>query len=230
MLIADLPPVERPRERLSMHGAGSLADRELLALVLGTGGRGSGVHHVAERLLGHFGSMAALARAHPADLVAVPGVGQAKAAAVAAAFELGRRAVRAPAARVVTDTADLVEVVAPLLRGRDRERLVLIVCDAANRVTSCEVLSEGSASRAFVPVREVAVAVLRRDGSAFALAHNHPSGELTPSAADLDATLRVREAADAVGLRFLDHVIVTEAGWCVITARSLPADHARREA
>jgi DNA repair protein RadC len=229
MLIADLPPVERPRERLSMQGAGSLADRELLAVVLGTGGRGSGAHHLAERLLGRFGGVAALARAHPADLVAVPGVGRAKAAAIAAAFELGRRAVRSTPSRVVASTADLLEVVAPLLRGRDRERLVLVVCDTANRVTSCEVISEGSASRAFVPVREVAVAVLRRDGSAFALAHNHPSGELTPSAADVDATRRVRAAAEAVGLRFLDHLIVTEFGWCTITPRSLPADHVRRE-
>jgi DNA repair protein RadC len=228
MLIADLPPVERPRERLSMQGAGPLADRELLALVLGTGGaRGSGAHHLAERLLGRFGSLAALARAHPADLVGVPGVGPAKAAAVAAAFELGRRAARSPASRVVTSTADLVQVVAPLLRGRDRERLALVVCDTANRVTSCEVISEGSASRAFVPVREVAVAVLRRDGKAFALAHNHPSGVLTPSAADIEATQRVREAADALGLRFLDHLIVTESGWCTISSHpaAFSADH-----
>jgi DNA repair protein RadC len=217
MLIADLPPAERPRERLSTQGAGSLADRELLALVLGTGGSpGLGAHHLAERMLARFGSMAALARAHPAELAGVAGVGQAKAAAVAAAFELGRRAARSPAARVVTSTADLVPVVAPLLRGRNRERLVLVVCDTANRVTSCEVISEGSAERALVPVREVAVAVLRRDGKAFALAHNHPSGALTPSAADVKATRRVRQASRALGLRFLDHLVVTETGWCTI--------------
>ena len=220
MLIADLPSVERPRERLSAHGAGSLADRELLALVLGTGGApGLGAHQLAERLLARFGSVAALARAHPADLVGVPGVGQAKAAAIAAAFELGRRVERSPAARVIMSTADLVSVVAPLLRGRARERLALVVCDNANRVSSCEVISEGSAERALVPVREVAVAVLRRDGKAFALAHNHPSGELTPSPADVDATGRVEEAARTLGLRFLDHVVVTDTGWCRVDGR-----------
>ena len=113
-------------------------------------------------------------------------------------------------------------VVAPLLRGRARERLALVVCDTAHRVTSCEVISEGSAERALVPVREVAVAVLRRDGRAFALAHNHPSGELTPSPADLDATRRVAEAAQALGLRFLDHLIVTDTGWCRVDGPAGP--------
>lgn len=217
MLIADLPPVERPRERAFDHGAPALADRELLALVLGTGGApGLGAHHLAERLLARFGSVTALAQAHPADLVGVPGVGRAKAAAIAAAFELGRRSQRSSAAPVISSSADIVPLVAPLLRGRPRERLALVVCDAANRVTSCEIISEGSAQRALVPVREVAVAVLRRDGTSFALAHNHPSGELRPSEADVTATRRVAEAARALGVRFLDHVLVTDSGWCRI--------------
>jgi DNA repair protein RadC len=215
MLIAHLPTVDRPRERMAAHGAPALADRELLALVLGTGGAaGIGAHHLAERLLARFGSLAAVARAHPAELTGVPGVGPAKAAAVAAAFELGRRATRQPARSSVTSTGDLASVVVPVLRGQTRERLVLVVCDAGNRVVSCEVVSEGSAGRAPVPVREVVVAVLRRDGAAFALAHNHPGGDLSPSPADVAATTRVAEAARALGLRFLDHLIVTDNGWC----------------
>jgi len=215
MRMRDLPTADRPRERLSAHGPTALSDRELLAIVLGTGGvRGRGAHELAERLVARFGSVRALARAHPAELAGVPGVGPAKASAVAAAFELARRVEDAGAAATVRTTADLVPIVAPLLRGRARERLVLVVCDTAHRVISCEVLSEGAADRALVPVREVAVAVLRRDGRAFALAHNHPGGDLTPSPADLEATHRVAGAAAAVGLRFLDHVIVTDGGWC----------------
>jgi len=214
MLIADLPPTERPRERLSAHGSAALAERELLALLLGTGGPGLGAHQLAERLLAWFGSLASLAGAHPADLAAVPGVGATKAAAIVAAFELGRRAAHPSGATVITSGADLVPVVAPLLRGRARERLVLVVCDNAGRVTSCEVISEGSAGRALVPVREVAVAVVRRDGRAFALAHNHPSGDPTPSAADVVATARVEQAARALGVRLLDHLVVTDTGWC----------------
>lgn len=226
MLIADLPSTERPRERLSAHGVGALADRELLALVLGTGGApGLGAHHLAERLLTRFGSLAAVARAHPADLAAVCGVGPAKACAVASAFELGRRAAQRPATTVVGSTADVAAVAAPLLLGRSRERLVLVVCDRGNRVTSCEVLSEGSAERTLLPVREIAVAVLRRDGAAFALAHNHPGGDLSPSPADIESTRRMEEVATTLGLRFLDHVVVTDHGWCRVGHGVRSPDH-----
>lgn len=91
--VIDLPSRDRPRERLLAHGGTSLSDRELVALLLGTGGAvGVGAHVLAERLLAHFGSLDQLSRAHVAELMAVPGVGAAKATALAAAFELGLRA------------------------------------------------------------------------------------------------------------------------------------------
>jgi DNA repair protein RadC len=215
MRIVDLPHADRPRERLSALGPTALADRELLSMVLGTGGaRGVGAHILAEQLLATFGSVPALARAHPADLATLPGIGGAKAAALVSAFELARRAgAGADGTRRCGSTLDLIEVVAPMLRGRSRERLVVVICDTANRVLHCEVVSEGSAERSLVPVREVIVSVLRRDGQAFALAHNHPAGDPTPSLADIDATARIEEAAAAVGLRFLDHIVLTDATW-----------------
>jgi DNA repair protein RadC len=215
MRIADLPHAERPRERLSALGPTALADRELLSMVLGTGGsRGVGAHALAERLLATFGSVPALARAHPADLAALPGIGGAKAAALVSAFELARRAGAAPdGASRIGSTLELVDAVAPMLRGRTRERLVVVVCDTANRVLHREVVSEGSAERSLVPVREVIVSVLRRDGQGFALAHNHPNGDPTPSLADIEATTRIEEAAEAVGLQFLDHVVLTDSTW-----------------
>jgi DNA repair protein RadC len=220
MRIVDLPHAERPRERLTALGPTALADRELLSMVLGTGGgRGVGAHILAEQLLAAFGSVPALARAHPADLAALPGIGDAKAAALVSAFELARRAGSADdGARRCGSTLDLVDVVAPMLRGRTRERLVVVVCDTANRVLHCEVVSEGSAERSLVPVREVIVAVLRRDGQGFALAHNHPAGDPTPSLADIEATARVEEAATAVGLRFLDHIVLTDSTWSRVPA------------
>ena len=215
MRIADLPRTERPRERLAALGPTALADRELLSMVLGTGGgRGIGAHTLAERLLAAFGSVPALARAHAADLAMLPGIGNAKAAALVAAFELARRAGTAPDRTLrVGSTLELVDVVAPMLRGRTRERLVVIICDTANRVLQCEVVSEGSAERSLVPVREVIVSVLRRDGQGFAMAHNHPNGDPTPSLADIEATARVEEAAGAVGLTFLDHIVLTDSTW-----------------
>jgi DNA repair protein RadC len=215
MRIADLPRTERPRERLAALGPTALADRELLSMVLGTGGtHGVGAHTLAERLLAAFGSVPALARAHPADLTALPGIGGAKAAALVSAFELARRSVpEGDGGRRLGSTLELVDAVAPMLRGRTRERLVVVVCDTANRVVHTEVVSEGSAERSLVPVREVIVAVLRRDGQAFALAHNHPAGDATPSLSDIEATARIEAAAEAVGLRFLDHIVVTDATW-----------------
>jgi DNA repair protein RadC len=215
MRIADLPHAERPRERLSALGPTALADRELLSMVLGTGGsRGVGAHALAERLLATFGSVPALARAHPADLAALPGIGGAKAAALVSAFELARRAgATTDGASRMGSTLELVDAVAPMLRGRTRERLVVVVCDTANRVLHREVVSEGSAERSLVPVREVIVSVLRRDGQGFALAHNHPNGDPTPSLADIEATTRIEEAAEAVGLHFLDHVVLTDSTW-----------------
>ena len=218
MRISDLPIQDRPRERLDALGSGALADRELLAMLLGTGGsRGVGAHALAERLLARFGSVAALARAHPAELSQVQGIGPAKAAALVAAFELARRATGGVPPSVISDAADLAGVVAPLLRGRTRERIVVVSCDHANQVLGCDVLTEGSADRSLVPLREVMVTVLRRDGKAFGLAHNHPSGNLDPSAADIETTLSVHAAAAAVGLRFIDHVVFTDDGW-----RSVP--------
>lgn len=200
------------RQRLASHGSSVLSDRELLALLIGTGAApGSDVHALVERLLARFGSVTAIARAHPADLTVVTGLGPAKAARLAAAFELARRETVTESPITINTCVDTVA--APLLRGRSRERLVLVVCDRANRVLGCEVLSEGSADRSLMPVRETMVAVLRRDGKAFALAHNHPSGDPTPSYDDVEATHHVRKAAEPVGLRFLNHVVVTDDHW-----------------
>lgn len=213
--IADLPLTERPRERLAAVGVAHLSERELLAIVLGTGSRGVGAHVLAEQLLTTYGSILDLARAHHSDLAGVPGMGLAKSCAVASMFELGRRLPKCkPKARPqLTSTQDLHAIVDPLLRGRSRERLVLLVCNAIHRVIHCEVMTEGMADRATVPVREILTTVLRRDGQGFALAHNHPDGDPRPSPADIAVTQQLRFAAAKVGLTFLDHIIVTDHTW-----------------
>lgn len=219
MRISDLPASERPRERLSSIGVQHLADRELLAMVLGTGGaRGAGAHVLAERLLTSFGSVLDLARAHPTELTGVRGIGVAKASAVVSAFELARRIDRPADLFAVHNTLDLRAVVSPLLTGRTRERLVLVTCDSMHRVTSCEVLTEGAADRAILPIREILVAVLRRDGQAFALAHNHPTGDPTPSEADIESTHRLHALAVSLGVQFLEHLVISDTGWCSVPA------------
>lgn len=218
MRIVDLPLAERPRERLAARGTEALSARELLAVLLGTGGtQGVGAHVLAERLLVRFGSLSALARAHHAELAAVPGIGSAKAAILQASFALSGRAEYGNEPSALRSSEDLARVAAPLLRERSRERLLVVTCDQSHRVLGVDVASEGAADRSLVPIREVIVTVLRRDGRAFGLAHNHPCGDLDPSADDIRATRHVAEAAESIGLRFLDHVVLSDTSWRRLT-------------
>lgn len=207
--MAAIPEHERPRERLAALGPHALSDRELLALVLRNGTRGESALDLASGLLADFGSLAALATALPEELERRLGVGTAKSAALVAAFQLGRRAaLPATEGLVLRSVEDVVNAARPELADRRRERVVVLVCDGANRLRQTVVVSEGSMDRSLVPVREILNAVLRFDGKAFAVAHNHPSGDPTPSEADIRATADLARAAEVVGLRFLDHVVV----------------------
>jgi DNA repair protein RadC len=213
MRVKDLPKRERPRERLLASGATALADRELLAVLLGSGFRGSSAMDLAAQVIEHCGDLDGLARSEPHRLLAVPGVGPAKAARVAAAFHLVRRAQAEPEPARVASTADLATVAAPLLHGHTRERLVVVVCDVRGAVLRRVVLTEGGSDHTTVPVRDIITVVLTAGGAAFGVAHNHPSGCLDASDADVVATVRLAEAAETVGLRFLDHLVVTDSGW-----------------
>ncbi|GGO06969.1 UPF0758 protein [Microbispora rosea subsp. aerata] len=220
MRVKDMPLADQPRERLLASGAAALADRELLALLLGSGSRGVSAVELASQLIAHCGDLGELARSEPHRLLAVPGVGPAKAARVAAAFHLVRRAQAEPERSRITCSADIASAAAPLLHGQPRERLVVIVCDGRGAVLRRTVVTEGGSDHTPAPVRDIVTTVLLSGGAAFGLAHNHPSGSLDPSPADIEVTARLHEAADTVGLRFLDHVIVTDTAWRRIAADS----------
>jgi DNA repair protein RadC len=222
MRMREVPAQDRPRERLLDWGAEALSDRELLALLLGAGLVGQDAVELAGRLIARHGGLHALSRVPAHELAAgLPGVGPAKAARVAAAFQLGRRAAvqPAPGQRRVSGSADLAAVANSLLRGLRHERAVLVTCDGAGAVIRTSVLTDGASDRTLVPVRDTLARVLALGGAAFGVAHNHPTGRLTPSEADRHTTTRRAAGAEAVGLRFLDHVVVTDEGW-----RRVPAD------
>ena len=115
--------------------------------------------------------------------------------------------------------ADVAAIAMRELGGREHERLLVIACDAANRPIATVTVAAGGVDRCPFPVCDTITAVLRRDGRAFALAHNHPTGDAYASDADVAATIAVAEAARVVGLRFLGHVIVTDNGWLPVNLR-----------
>ncbi len=211
--MTDLPAHERPRERLTRCGVEALSERELLALVLRNGRAGEGALDLAASLLAEYRDLAELARARPEELARRSGVGVAKAAAILAAFRLGQLAREASVPVVLRSAIDVARSVSPELARLRRERVVVVVCDAGNRVRRTVVVTDGALDRSSFPIRDILNAVLRHDGRAFAVAHNHPSGDPTPSEADRRATRALAEAARAVGLRFLDHVVVTDRLW-----------------
>ena len=174
-------------------------------------------HGLAERLLAQFGGVSSLARAHPAEVCRIRGIGPAKSATLGAAFELARR-IHSPDERQILASSSAITLAArPWLAARSRERAVVLSCDNRLRLLGVDVVSEGVADLTPLPVREVLATVLRRDGVSFAVAHNHPGGDPTPSRADIGATGRLRAAAEHVGLRFLDHVVIAGAEWRSIT-------------
>lgn len=211
--ISEIPVQDRPRERLLNHGPEALSDRELLAMVIRAGSRGTSAVDLAGELLADFGGVCALGRAYPEELVACCGMGVAKAAAVTAAFELGRRARVPLARRTLRNAADVADIAQWQLASARREKILVLVCDAANRLIRTAVIADGSVDQCPFPVREILNLVLRIDGRAFAIAHNHPSGDPTPSHSDVDATSSIRTAAAAVGLRFLTHIVMAGSGW-----------------
>src|SRR3984893_936003 len=195
MRVRDMPEGDRPRERLFASGAHALADRELLALLLGSGTDGTDAIELAGLLIASQGDLGALAGKEAWALQGLPGIGPAKAARIAAAFELARRAGRARDRRTISGSADLAEAAAPLLHGLRHERSVVVVCDQTGRVLRVRSLAEGAADRCALPVRSVLAAALAAEGAAFGVAHNHPSGILAPSDPDRRVTDRLREAA-----------------------------------
>ncbi len=208
VLMAAVPAHQRPRERLAARGAEALTESELLALVLRSGKQDVSALELAASLLAEYGGLGALAAARPEELAARSGIGAAKAAGLVAAFQLGRLVDSGELPVVLRRPDDVAKVARRELEGLRRERVIVLVCDAANRLQRTVIVSEGAIDRSIFPVREVLNAVLRHDGRAFAIAHNHPSGDAEPSDPDRRATSEVGDAARVVGLRFLGHVVV----------------------
>lgn len=209
MAITDWPAQERPRERLLALGPASLADAELLAILLRTGVKGKSAVDLARQLLERFGSVAALLEG-ATGLAETPGLGSAKLAQLRAALELARRALKEDLSsrdalsspRAVRDYLRLA------LAGREQEVFAVLLLDAQHRVISCQELFHGTLTQTSVYPREVVKCALKHNAAAVIFAHNHPSGVAEPSHADEILTRTLKSALALVDVQVLDHFIV----------------------
>ena len=207
--IADIPEDDRPREKMLKRGAGSLTDAELLAIFFGSGTRGLSAIDLGKLFMQRYRSLNALSRLKFSELVQQKGIGEAKALHLAAAFELGRRlAVESDVPVMVDTTQALLQLVETEMRQEAVEVMLVVIVNTRLCLLGVERVSVGTLNETVASPREVLHPVLMRRGYAFALVHNHPSGDPSPSAADRSFTTRIRQAAELLQIRFLDHVII----------------------
>jgi DNA repair protein RadC len=224
--IHDFPVDERPRERLKNYGPASLSNAELLAILLRVGSKGENVVALGTRLLIEFGGLPGLAKAGFPEVAAVRGLGLAKTAQVKAALELGRRLLLAsPEARPqITSPADVASLLMLEMGHLEQENLRALLLDTKNRVLGSPTIYIGNVNSSIIRVGEVFREAVRQNATALILAHNHPSGDPTPSPEDVRVTRSVVEAGVLLGIEVLDHLVIGHQRFVSLKERGLGFD------
>ena len=207
--IKELPEHSRPREKLRDKGAAALTDEELVAAILGMGTAGIDVRTMARQVAGFIREYReALTLDH---LLSVPGMGLAKGGQILAAFELARRHLLKETVKIET-AEDVVPLLAYIV-GKTQEHFVCITLNGANELIEKRIVTIGLLDKSFVHPRDVFADVITDRAAAVIFAHNHPSGDVQPSDADLKTQEQLVSAAKILGIRVLDHVIVSKKGY-----------------
>ena len=211
--IKDQPASQRPRERLVERGADALSHAELIAILLRTGLKGANAVEIGGQLMNKYRTLQALARASVDDLRQVKGIGRDKAVTLVAGFALARK--MAEELRMESPVLETPEAVADLLREDSRLRPVetfqIILLNTRRRLIRIEPVSQGTLDTLLVHPREVFRAAIAANAAAVVLAHNHPSGDPTPSEADIKVTRDLIRAGQLLKIEVLDHVIIGRA-------------------
>jgi len=207
----DLPPDERPRERLIKFGEQALSAQELLQLILGRGVAGESVAVMAQKLLTQFGSLQKLSEAGLEELSSIKGIGPAKAAQIKAAFEISRRLstqTESYKSKELTDPEKVYKLVKSKLKDYHKEHFYVISLNSRNY--SIAEVSIGSLNASIVHPREVFAEAIKNKAASVIFSHNHPSGDPEPSEDDLEITKRLVEAGKVLGIEVIDHIIITK--------------------
>lgn len=213
LMIADMAREERPRERLMLYGANALANRELLAILLRTGVQGCSVLDLAEQVLSAFDGLRGLSQTSVAELSeAVHGLGPAKAAQILAALELGQRAatLRPDERPQVKSPGDAANLLMGDMAYFQQEHLRVLILDTRNYVVNNwrNSLYKGTLNSSVVRVAEVFREAIRCNAAAIIIAHNHPSGDPSPSPEDIRVTRQIRQAGELLDIELLDHLVI----------------------
>jgi len=206
---ANVPPEQRPREKLLDRGAASLSDRELLAILLNSGIRGKNVLSLADDLLKCLDKNKDIPSIEEISLLS--GFGKSKACSVCAMLEFGRRRYGSFSARI-KQPADIFTLVRHFA-DRKQERFISLSLNGAHEVLNVRIVTIGLVNKTIVHPREVFADIIQDRAAAFCVAHNHPSGQLESSAEDNEITERLESSARILGLHFVDHIIFSETAW-----------------
>ncbi|NKZ31903.1 DNA repair protein RadC [Ureibacillus thermosphaericus] len=209
-MIRDLHIDDRPRERLIKQGPQSLSNQELIAILLRTGTKQESVLSLANRVLNYFEKLHELKHATLEEIVSIKGIGQAKAVQLLAAIELGRRLSQKQmdSRFTIRSPKDAASFLMPEIGSLQQEHFVALYLNVKNQVIHKQTIFIGSLNSSIVHPREIFKEAVKRSAASIICAHNHPSGNATPSPEDIEVTKRLQEAGFIIGIELIDHVII----------------------
>lgn len=210
--IKNLAPDDRPREKMLGKGKDALSNAEILAIIIGSGSLEKSAVQLCQEILAYVDNdLNKLAKMSVSDLMQFKGIGEAKAISISASLELGRRRVPEDfdAAASIKGSKDVYEAIQTLFQDKEHEEFYAVLLSRANKIKSIELISKGGVSGTLADGKIIFKKALAMTASGIILCHNHPSGNLQPSQADIDLTKRLTEFGKFIDLQVLDHLIVT---------------------
>lgn len=209
-MVKEMPKEERPRERLIAYGPSALSNEELLAILLRTGMKDFSVMDVSKKLLYHLESLEDLKRMTVEELLMIEGIKEAKATTVIAAIELGRRLSKIKRCEkpVIRTALDVYELLSPMMSHLEQEHFVVLYLSIKSEVIRHETIFIGTIHQTLIHPREIFKTAIRLSSAAVVFAHNHPTGDSTPSRADIEATEGLKASAMLVGIDLVDHIVI----------------------
>lgn len=222
-MIRDLPQNERPRERLKRYGPGHLSNSELIAILLRVGSTGESVLRLSERVLATYGGLGGVAKASYGELCDLHGISDAKACQILSALELGRRltSLQPDDRAVIRTPQDVFNLLSAEMGFLVQEHLKVLLLNTKNEVLATREIYKGNVNSAVIRVSEVLRPAVRENCPNIIIAHNHPSGDPTPSPEDILVTRQIRACAEMMDIELLDHIVIGNQRFVSLKERGL---------